>query len=133
MQDLRKRDYIKTIKSEHSTHHLRSDGIVEIHLKNDHFLTLEDSKEIVANTIKITNGVSHKVLVIAGHLTLSDAASRKYASEKTSTDHMIALALVTSSLPQKIIANFVMKFQEPWKPTRVFNSTYTAENWLQSL
>ena len=40
------------------------------------------------------------------------------------------MVLVTKSLPQKLIANFIIRFQKPLVPTRTFSKLEEAEKWL---
>jgi hypothetical protein len=115
----------------HSKYIMHDDGILEIQLKDEFYFTIKESKEITANILSITNSIPHKVMVVAGSLSLSDDGARNYSTTKESTDPIIALAIVTCSLPQSIIANFIMKFQKPRIPTKVFSSKTVAEAWLK--
>lgn len=114
----------------HSKYIMRDDGILVIQLKDEFYFTIKESKEITANIIAITNNIPHKVMVVAGSLSLSDDGARDYSTTRESTDPILALAIVTCSLPQTIIANFIMKFQKPLIPTKVFRSITDAEMWL---
>lgn len=116
----------------HSKYTMHDNGILEIQLADDFYFTLKESQEITSNIITITNGVPHKVMVVAGSLSLSDDGARNYSTTKESTDPIIALAIVTCSLPQSLIANFIMKFQKPRIPTKVFSSITDAKEWLKS-
>jgi uncharacterized membrane protein YwzB len=80
--------------------------------------------------IKITKSVPHKIIVIAGDLSLNDSDSRNFLSTKKATDSILAMVLVTKSLPQKLIANFIIHFQKPLVPTRTFSKLEEAEKWL---
>lgn len=115
----------------HSKYVIHDDGILEIQLKDEFYFTIKESKEITANITAITNGIPHKVMVVAGSLSLSDDGARNYSTTKESTDPIISLAIVTCSLPQSLIANFIMKFQKPRIPTKVFSSITDAEAWLK--
>lgn len=115
----------------HSKYIIHDNGILEIQLKDEFYFTIKESKEITANIISITSGIPHKVMVVAGSLSLSDDGARNYSTTKESTDPIIALAIVTCSLPQSIIANFIMKFQKPRIPTKVFSSVTDATEWLK--
>jgi hypothetical protein len=115
----------------HSKYIMHDDGILEIQLKDEFYFTIKESKEIITNIIAITNGIPHKVMVVAGSLSLSDDGARNYSTTKESTDPIIALAIVTCSLPQSLIANFIMKFQKPRIPTKVFSSRTVAKAWLK--
>lgn len=114
----------------HSTYYMRNNNVLEIQLTAGFYFTVNEAKEITTNIIAITNRVPHKVMVVAGDLALSDDSARNYATTEESTNPIIALAIVTCSLPQSIIANFIMKFQKPRIPTKVFNSITEAEEWL---
>ncbi|MFN5418511.1 MAG: hypothetical protein ACK5B9_15745 [Flavobacteriia bacterium] len=47
---------------------------------------------------------------------------REWASAPDGNKNTIADALVISSLPHKILANFYLKFNKPVKPTKIFNA-----------
>ena len=70
-------------------------------------------------------------MVVAGSLSLSDDETRNYSITKESTDPIISLAIVTCSLLQSFIVNFIMEFQKSRIPTKVFNSITDAEAWLK--
>lgn len=123
-------EYLDKIELDHSKLILRNDQIVEIHLEDNFYFTLKESLEINEALIKITKSVPHKIIVIAGDLSLNDSDSRNFSSTKKASDPILAMALVTKSLPQKIMANFIMNFQKPLVPTRAFSEIKDAEKWL---
>ncbi len=55
---------------------------------------------------------------------------RAWASAPDGNKNTIADALLISSLPHKLMANFYMKFNKPVKPTRIFNNRDRAVQWL---
>lgn len=55
---------------------------------------------------------------------------REWASAPDGNKNTIADALVISSLPHKILANFYLKFNKPVKPTKIFNARDKAIAWL---
>jgi hypothetical protein len=123
-------EYLDKIELAHSKLILRNDQIVEFHLEDNFYFTLKESLEMNEALIKITKSVSHKIIVIAGDLSLNDSDSRNFLSTKKATDPILAMVLVTKSLPQKLIANFVVSFQKPLVPTRTFSKLEDAEKWL---
>lgn len=123
-------EYLDKIELDHSKLILRNDQIVEIHLEDNFYFTLKESLEINEALIKITKSVPHKIIVIAGDLSLNDSDSRNFSSTKKASDPILAMALVTKSLPQKLMANFIMNFQKPLVPTRTFSKLEDAEKWL---
>lgn len=123
----------KSIECHHSRYILTKEGILEIYLKDDFCYTIKEASEITTNIKSITNNIPHKTLIISGVLSISDESAREYSSTKESTDPIKAMAIVTRSLPQTIIANFIMKFQKPSISMKVFNSVEEAKQWLRSL
>lgn len=123
-------EYLDKIELAHSKIILESDQIVEIHFENNFYFTLKESFEINETLSKITKSVPHKIIVIAGDLSSSDSDSRNFASTKKATDSILVMALVTKSLPQKLIANFIVSFQKLLVPTRAFSKIEDAEKWL---
>lgn len=120
-------EYLDQIELAHSKIILESDQIVEIHFENNFYFTLKESFEINETLSKITKSVPHKIIVIARDLSSSDSDSRNFASTKKATDSILVMALVTKSLPQKLIANFIVSFQKLLVPTRAFSKIEDAE------
>ena len=125
--------YSRVIYAEHSKCCLRKDNILEIHLEPEKYFTIVESKEISATIIKITENIPRKTLVIANDLATSDDEAREWASSAVATKPMLAMAIVINSLPQSLIANFIMKIQKPIIPTKIFNNIGEAESWLNNL
>jgi len=123
-------EYLDKIELAHSKLILRNDQIVEFHLEDNFYFILKESLEMNEALIKITKSVPHQIIVIAGDLSLNDSDSRNCLSTKKATDPILAISLVTKSLPQKLIANFIVSFQKPLVPTRTFSKLEDAEKWL---
>lgn len=123
-------EYLDKIELAHSKLILRNDQIVQFHLEDNFYFILKESLEMNEALIKITKSVTHKIIVIAGDLSLNDSDSRNFLSTKKATDSILAMVLVTKSLPQKLIANFIIRFQKPLVPTRTFSKLEEAEKWL---
>lgn len=121
------------LECDHSTYRLREDGILEIQLKDEYYFTIDETKEITFNIIKVTHGVPHLTMVVAGSLTTCDDEARKYAATKEATNPIKALAIVTNSLGQTILANFFVQIQKPHIPTKIFNKIEKAEAYLKQV
>lgn len=59
---------------------------------------------------------------------MSRAARQEYATK--GSEKPTAVALVSSSLASRIIANFFMGLNKPPVPTRVFNDFASAKKWI---
>jgi len=62
-----------------------------------------------------------------------DPEVREWAASPTGNNYTIADAVVISSFPQKIIADFYMRYNKPVKPTKVFNSMEKAYEWVREI
>jgi hypothetical protein len=117
----------------HSTYRLHKDCILEILLKDGFYFTIKEAKEITANIIVVTNFIPHKVIIVAGDLSLCDEEARNYSTISESNDSSVAVAIVTRSLPQVLIVNFIIKIQKPKIPTKLFSSRLEALDWLNTI
>ena len=114
----------------HSTYFLREDGILEMQLKADYFFTIKEAKEITENIVFISQNKPHKLLLIAEEHAYSDYETIQYSVTKDSTDPLLALAIVTNSLAQILLANFIIKIVNPAIPAKLFRKKEDAEKWL---
>jgi len=58
-----------------------------------------------------------------------DPEVREWASDPDGGKHTISDAIVIGSLGQKIITDFYLKFDSPFKPTKIFFSLEKAIKW----
>jgi hypothetical protein len=111
---------------------LRSDGIINFHIKPDVTLNIIDAKEIVAATAEIGEGKRYPLLITAGSFSLVDNEVRKYASSIEGNKYTIASAIVVNNVAQKLMGNAYIKFNQPPLPTRLFTTEKEAVLWLQN-
>lgn len=114
----------------HTTIFLRDDGIVQLNC-SDNFTY--DVPQIIENTDVIKNIANNqKVLLlnIAAPHTLVSKEAREYLAVSNHREFIEADAYVIQSLAQSLLANFYVKINKPNTPTRFFQSTTLAENWL---
>jgi hypothetical protein len=120
----------KSIKTRISTVFLREDGILQIDINSDcEFATL-DFNELVEAAKTIGNGKKFLNLIMVGKNTLADHESRVASCSQEGSIYKLADAFVIDSLPQKIIANFYMRVNKPYVPTKFFNNEEDAVKWL---
>lgn len=111
---------------------LRQDGILHIHITIPEELEIIHTKAIFEARNKLTNNTSHPHLYTGGiYLNPSDEVT-KFAASEERNKLVIADAYVISSLSQRIIANFYLKFKKPIRPTKIFTDEDTAIIWLSS-
>ena len=116
----------------HTTIFLRDDGIVQLNC-SDNFTY--DVPQIIENTEVIKNFANNQrvlVLNIAAPHTLVTKEVREYLTISNHYEFIESEAYVIQTLAQSLLANFYLKNNKPNIPTRFFQSTTLAENWLYS-
>ena len=124
---------IETVQLPHTKIELRDDGIIQFFHKDTFQFTMREIKEMEEVVLRITKGVTHKSLMVAGNFTNVDLEVMKHLSSSESTLVSLADAFVIHSLAQKLLANFYLKINKPILPTKIFNKVDEAEAWLLSL
>lgn len=123
--------FLNSIVTKISVVSLREDGILQINIKPDVEFTVFDFNELVDAAKKIGNGQKFLNLIIVGDNTLPDNEARTVSCSEAGSIYKIADAFVINSLAQALVANFYMKFNKPFVPTRFFKHKEDAIIWLK--
>ena len=107
----------------------RDDGILHIHYTSE-YLDLEAAKKVIELTRTKSQLDISPVLISADPFSDHNEEAQKYLASDEVMKYCSAIAVVTSSLAQKISTNFFIRFRKPSKPIRFFNSEEDALNWL---
>ena len=124
---------IETVRLTHTKIELRDDGIIQFFYGDHIQYTMTEAKELEAVVEKITKGVTHKSLRIAGKFSNIDMEVMRYLSRGRGALFTLADSFVIHSMPQKLLANFYLKINKPVLPTKFFTEIAEADKWLQSL
>jgi hypothetical protein len=86
----------------------------------------------VNNTIGLlTNQGLTPVLTVAAEDTYFDSEAREESSSPDGLRYTIADAFVARNLAQKLMVNFYLNFNKPYKPSKAFSSEEDAIRWLR--
>jgi hypothetical protein len=110
---------------------LRPDGIIHTHFYGEMEIDVDHVREINTVCGEMTQGKRVPMLIDGDQLTIPSEEARNYVAEKDSNPYSLAEAFIVKSLPQKLIANFFMRFNKPGRPTRMFTNVDEALNWLK--
>jgi hypothetical protein len=109
---------------------LRSDDILQLDVQAGSYNTLSLVKEAIEALGKVGGGKRYPLLIIAEKDATLDTASMEYMAKENADPYSIAEAYLISSISQKLLGNFYLKFNKPFKPTRIFTSRDEALAWL---
>ena len=122
----------KTIEHRTGTVSLNGD-IYRYRIREGAEISLEDAKELVTIGSELTKGIRVGAIVDArAHFTDTNE-SRKYFAEHTKKNQFAAVAIITSSLAQRLIVNFYINVDRPNVPTKMFGSEEEALKWLRKI
>jgi len=105
-------------------------GITQINYK-EVYLTLQDSKFVFQESRKHSPWERSPIYLTSASFTNQDKASREYNGSEEVTKHCSAIAMLSTSLAQRIMANFFIRIIKPKVPTRFFASETEALEWLK--
>jgi uncharacterized protein YuzE len=111
---------------------LRSDGIVKIHMNDNIEVDIERSREIFDIVSSFATKKELLVLVTGGKNSTTTKEVRDFAGSDEASRVTIAEAVVTPSLSQKLLVNFLLSFYKPKRELKLFNNEQDALNWLYS-
>lgn len=114
---------------------------VEIYIDNDiifiNYLTenlsLEVSKEIVKQRLKLCCEKNFPVVVDMRKLKSIDKASREYLARPECLEKLWAGAFIVESLFQEITGTLYINLHKPSIPAKLFRKEKDAIEWIQSL
>jgi len=95
-------------------------------------IDLSAAKIILSERIEFTNNTSYPVLVIDSGLVSMDKQARDFLSSNEAIEGIRASAIISSSVVNSMLVNFILKISRPNLPVRVFTDRKTAETWLNS-
>lgn len=93
-------------------------------------VTLDDARENIAVTARLTKGKQRPVLVDLRQVRSQSADARAYLAGPDATRVSLAVALLISSPLSRAIGNFYLGFNRPEVPTRLFTNEDSAIAWL---
>jgi hypothetical protein len=105
-------------------------NIVKMTIKDEVHLEANDIREITSAIQKLVNGTNHTVLLLAGKYTsISKEATELSANEEISKNRF-AKAIVTTSLAQRLMWNFLINLNASSRPIKLFKEENAAIAWL---
>lgn len=109
----------------------RDDGIMHLHYK-DGILNLSDSKMIFKLIRENCPWEVSPILASGNAFSALDKESRIFWGRPEVTKHCSAIAMHSSTLGMKLLANFFIKISNPSVPTTFLSSEVECIKWLKT-
>lgn len=94
-------------------------------------IDVDDVKEMRKVYLEFSKGKPFAILLDASQDFTPTDEARKLLASKEYTEKRVAAGFVTTTLANKIIGNFFIKFNKPASPTKLFNDEAAAFTWLK--
>ena len=106
------------------------ENIIHVEYDDDH-LDLETVKNVFLASRQNSPWDVAPVLISGGTFTNQDREAREFSGSEEVMKHCSAIAFISSTMAEKLLANFFIKLMKPTKPTRFFATKEECINWLQ--
>lgn len=106
--------------------------ILEATYKHGPKIDLASAKTILQERLEFTKGKSVPVLVIDSGLVSMDKNARDFLSSNEGIKGIRASALISTSIVNSMLVNFILKISRPELPVKVFTKRDEAMNWLNT-
>ncbi len=111
----------------------KSNGIVYLLFKDDCTLDIDLQMRLLDHYHEITEGKLMPFIVMAAENVTITKEARDNAVKIEDISMIGASAVIVTSLPYKLIANFYLKFNKPKRPFKVFSNEDDGVAWLKTL
>ncbi len=112
---------------------LREDGHLEIRIKDNQELDVDDIKALVLAKRRLLGNTPHTTVFIAGSNSSISTEARSFASTEEAYDGAIAKSIVANELSTRLMGNFFIRFNHPPAPTKLFATEKEATEWLNQM
>ena len=121
------------IETKTTTMSMLEKDILLIVMKEGVVVDIPESDENYEAAMKLTNGNRYGALIDARHYVSLTNEAREHSSNPKFQTHVIAQAVVISSLASRLLANFLIQFHKRNKNAemKLFNDYDAALNWLK--
>jgi hypothetical protein len=108
------------------------DGILIARYKPGPKIDLAAAREILQQRLEFTSYESVPVLVIDSGMVSMDKAARDYLSSDAGVQGIKASAIISTSVVNSMLVNFVLRISRPNLPVRMFTELNQALAWLKT-
>ncbi|HVH98150.1 MAG TPA: hypothetical protein VM869_05560 [Enhygromyxa sp.] len=113
-----------------SEYYVREDGIIVQSVITPGTLTLDDAKANMRLFEQLADGAKQRLLVEIAAPYRAEPGVREYYASEEARRWIAALAIVTPSIPARLIGGLSLRLNRPGYPCRMFGSIARAAAWL---
>jgi hypothetical protein len=111
----------------------RDDGVIEIRMKKNVEIDLENTKRNTTLHRALASGEKAPFLIILEPFASITKEARDWHGLKMHSEYRLAEAVVAKDLAQRIILKFYANFYKRDHPVRIFTEQAEGEKWLKEM
>jgi hypothetical protein len=108
-----------------------AEGILVTRLIEGSEITLDNSVENFQKAMTLTGGKRYAAFTDARATVTISKEAMAFGSSEEANKMLIAQAILISSLANRLMGNFMIKFHKPKSPTKLFSDEEEAMSWLR--
>ena len=106
-------------------------NIVMVTVKDNSIIDIEEIIAIKKLNVELVGGVNYGLIIETGRYTSISNEARTMMVTKQIEENRVAIAIIINHLPQRILANFFLKINNPAVPAKIFSSRQRALQWME--
>jgi len=110
---------------------MTDEGILIVKMNENAQIDVSQVKEQCEAALKLTKGEKYAVLVDARASLTATPEARSFGALPELYPNIIAQAILVTSLANKLMGNFYIKFNKPPVPAQLFKTEKGAMDWLR--
>ena len=124
---------METIKCRISEVKLKNEDTLFIDIESEKDFSAQDFNELKQAAEHLGKGKKLYNIINVGEFTLPNKEAREISCSSEGSEFKKADAFIIHSMPQKILANLMLKINIPAVPTKFFSKIEDAEIWINNL
>jgi hypothetical protein len=108
-------------------------AIIRYKITDNAHLDAAEIEEMFKRAVQLTQGQPYCLLTDARVNLSATKEAREYAGVNLLRNNVIANAILTNSLPVRLLTNFYIRFNKPEVRTQMFTNENAAFEWLMNI
>jgi len=106
-------------------------NIVLVTVKDNSFIDIEEIIEIKKLNLALVGRHNYGLIIETGEFTSISNEARTMMATKGIEESRVAIAIIIHHLPQRLLANFFLRINNPAIPAKIFSNRKAALKWME--
>jgi hypothetical protein len=112
---------------------MRADGIMHVDFREEMDVSVDDIMTVSGAVKRLGEGKRFPHMITMGQYTSITPEAREYMITEESNRYTSAAAFVTTSIHQRLLVMYFLRFNKSSRPMQLFSHETGAADWLKSI